>query len=142
MTEPKEPKPITYEATLDVRFGDLDAYGHVNSKNYLDFIISSRWIFLERVQGISAQNLIDRGLGFFLTKSEMSYKRPIHGSCQIYCSSYVTGIEGAKIFVAFSIQSLDRKTLHSNGTIEFTTIDLKLNKPRKFPEEDRKLFFL
>ena len=36
-------KPIVYRSELNVRFAELDPYGHVNSTHYLDYIISSRF---------------------------------------------------------------------------------------------------
>ena len=40
--------PIIYENELQVRFSDLDGYGHMNSNVYADLLATSRLLFLEK----------------------------------------------------------------------------------------------
>ena len=75
--------PIIYKNTIRARFNDLDPYGHVNSSVYLDYIISSRWNYLENELGMSMTEAIRKGVGFYLINSNMNYKRPINGMEEI-----------------------------------------------------------
>ena len=38
---------IIYENQLQIRFSDLDGYGHMNSNIYADLLATSRLLFLE-----------------------------------------------------------------------------------------------
>ena len=67
-------KPIIYEAEVEVRFDDLDSYGHVNSSRYLDYVITSRWKFAQANLSYSVQSLHDRGAGVYLTRSPLRTK--------------------------------------------------------------------
>jgi acyl-CoA thioesterase FadM len=41
-------KPVEFDYSLDVRFDDLDSYGHVNSTRYLDYVSTARLLYMER----------------------------------------------------------------------------------------------
>ena len=134
-------KPIVYKATLPIRFSDLDPYGHVNSTHYLDYVISARWQFAKESLNVTDRSLIDKGVGFYLAKAQMAFKRPIAGAGAIIATSHVKEIADARLFVPFEIRSADDKTLHSDGLLEFLVVDLSTNKPLSCPPWVHALFF-
>jgi acyl-CoA thioester hydrolase len=134
-------KPIVYEATLPVRFSDLDPYGHVNSTHYLDYVISARWAFARDRLNVTDRSLIEKKIGFYLAKAQTAFKRPILGSGSIVAKSHVAEIADARLFVPFEIRSADLATLHSDGVLEFLVIDLTTSKPIPCPDWVRALFF-
>jgi acyl-CoA thioester hydrolase len=134
-------KPISYEATLPIRFSDLDPYGHVNSTHYLDYVISARWAFARERLNVTERTLGEKKVGFYLAKAQMAFKRPIAGGGTIVAKSHVQEIADARLIVPFEIRSADRETLHSDGVLEFLVIDLGTNKPMSCPDWVRGLFF-
>ena len=132
--------PIVYSDTLKVRFSDLDPYGHVNSAFFLDYVISSRWNFLEKKLGVSAQDLIDKGLGFYLIKSEINYKRAIKGATEIRIESHASGVKRTKLYITFSMHNSENKVC-SDGTLEFAIMNLKSGMPQGFPDWATYLFW-
>jgi acyl-CoA thioester hydrolase len=135
-------KPILYKSNLPVRFSDLDPYGHVNSTHYLDYVISARWVFALDQLHITDRSLVERGVGFYLAKAEIAFKRPILGTGSLAVSSHVSEVDGARLFVPFDIRSSDESTLHADGRLEFLVMDLASRKPTACPDWVRALFFV
>src|SRR5690606_10927219 len=134
-------KPILYKVEMGIRFDDLDPYMHVNSSKYLDYVISSRWNFADQVLGVTLNSLVKRGVGFYLTKSIMNFKKPIAKVQNVTIESLVTNVEGAMLYVDYRITDGDQK-VYSDGSLHICTIDLKTNAPTSLPEDLYNLFFM
>ena len=142
-TTPKvQPKPIVYDTTVEVRFSDYDLYGHVNLKNYFDYLVVSRWQYhLERF-GIGIDEYIKKGLGFFISNTNINYKRPIlGGQNRIRVRSHITSVDRAKVTARFEILSTQNDVVHCEGTFEFFCVDMKTGRPTNLPEWTLPYFF-
>lgn len=127
-------KPIIYEADVEVRFDDLDPYGHVNSSRYLDLVITSRWKFAESNLDYTVLTLIDRGVGMYLTRSLLHYRQPVHGIQSVWIRSYVKHIKACAIVtVSFKIMNLQQEIIYAEGEMDFSTIDMVTQKPVSLP---------
>ena len=135
-------KPIEYADTLDIRFSDLDSYGHVNSKHYVDLVSTARLNFMSKDMKTKVSDVTGRGIGFYMTKSTMFYKRPINGLQKVRAVSHVQDIRDQKVLIIpFSIVSENRETVFSEGVLEFALIDLKTNRSTSAPDWILDLFF-
>ena len=130
---------IVYHGEINVRFNDLDPYGHVNASIFLDYIISSRWSFLEKELQVTVDELIKKGLGFFLVNSNINYLKPIYGNSLITVDSWVTVVDKASLTVEFEITNQSKKTV-STGSLVFAIIDLKTKHPMSLPKWAEYLF--
>jgi YbgC/YbaW family acyl-CoA thioester hydrolase len=133
--------PISYTAEVSVRFADLDPYGHVNATNYLDYVVTARWAYAKERFDVTDKTFIERKVGFFMTRADQSFKRPIVGVQKVVASSFVREVADAKLWVPYTLKSLDGKTTFSEGTLEFMCIDLTTNKPTNMPDWVKPLFF-
>lgn len=129
-----------YTDTIKTRFNDLDAYGHVNSSQYLDYVVSSRWHYCEMNLNISAKDLLQKNLGFYLINSNINYKRSIHGPSEIKIRSWVSKNESKYLTVDFVIEDKDDKLL-SDGQLKFAVMDLKLGRTQALPDWAKTLFW-
>ena len=139
-------EPIIYEWKLDVRSNDLDRYDHVAAPVYLDYIFTSRWHFIKENFGLSNDDFVKKGLGFFTARSEMNYKRPITGATSIVCRSHVEEIrrDGKEVVVTFEIVSASKSTVHCEGKLFFAVVDLhhpERPTPCTLPEWTYEYFF-
>ena len=132
--------PIIYKNTIRARFNDLDPYGHVNSSVYLDYIISSRWNYLENELGMSMTEAIRKGVGFYLINSNMNYKRPINGMEEIEIKSWVSNLEDTVLTVDYTINNQKGKII-SDGVLKFSIIDLITLRPQTLPDFVKPLFW-
>lgn len=125
-----ERKPIAYNGLAEIRFSDLDQYGHVNSKHYLDVVLTLRLNFMHESCGMSVEEVTQRGYGFYLTRSTIQYRRSIIGLQKVMIKSHVAEVKQGKVLVVpFEIRSRDESVLHSVGELEFVIVDLASQKP-------------
>ena len=133
--------PINYVTELVVRFADLDPYGHVNATNYLDYVISGRWLYAKEHLGVTADDFIKKGVGFFMTESRVEYRRSINGVQRLTVSSFVSRVEDNYKFVSFSIKSHDQSRTFCTGELKFAIMDLTTMKTQPMPDWVMAYFF-
>jgi YbgC/YbaW family acyl-CoA thioester hydrolase len=134
--------PIDYKECVDIRFSDLDFYGHVNSKHYVDFVSTARLVFLADKMKFPVEKVVDRGISFYMTKSAINYRRPIVGLQKVTVSSHVAEVRDNKILVIpFSISSLDQKNIFADGVLEFAIVDVNTKRSTALTEWLERLFF-
>jgi acyl-CoA thioester hydrolase len=133
--------PIIYDGFVEARFSELDPYGHVNSKHFLDYVISTRWSYLEKKLKMTSDELIKKGLGFFLKRSEINYKKPVAGGMLLYVSSHVEKAEDATLVIHFKIQDEGKQKLFADGELHFAVMDLVKLRPQALPEWVHEYFY-
>ena len=133
-------KPIIYEEFIDVRFSDLDPYNHVNSNLYMEYVLTSRWIFAKKHFDLTADELVKKGIGFYIKQSLVKYKRPIIGYPKIFVTSHISKYEGPLLQISFEIRSEDKSILHSEGVIDAIAMDLNTIKPNPLPDWAERYF--
>lgn len=69
--------PFRHRVTIDVRFADTDAMGHVNNANYLTYVEIARVAYYEQVTG-NALPIGTHGAeeGMILAEIRMTYRSP------------------------------------------------------------------
>jgi len=60
---------------IDIRYGDLDAQGHVNAARYMTFIEHARIAYLQTLNLWTGNSFLD--IGVILADAQMTYKAPI-----------------------------------------------------------------
>jgi len=135
-------KPISYSELIDIRFSDLDMYGHVNSKHYIDIVSTARLIFVAEKMKMPIEEVTKRGVGFFMTKSSVNYKRPINGLQKVLAKSHVSEIrENRTLIVPFSISTAVGDVTFADGVLEFALIDMNMKRGMEAPAWLVDLFF-
>lgn len=134
--------PIVYDDLVDIRFSDLDHYNHVNSKHYIDLLSTARLNFLARELKMPIEKVTEKGIGFFMVKSTVNYKKPIVGLQKIRAISFVREIKDERILIIpFELKTEDRSKIFSDGVLEFAIIDMKTTKITIAPDWILNLFF-
>ena len=134
--------PIEYSDVLDIRFSDLDSYGHVNSKHYVDLVSTSRLNFMAKEMQTKISEVTEKGIGFFMTKSTINYRRPITGLRKVRSRSHVQEIRERKtLIIPFSVTAVDDEGIFCDGVLEFAIIDLTTNRSTPAPNWILDLFF-
>lgn len=127
-------KPIRYDYVLDIRFSDLDPYGHLNSTLYLDLINTSRMLYLERERGFSIADVVKRGIGFYMTRANQEFLKSVKGFQKLRAVTEVSDVQGGKLTIPYELKSEDGEKLYSKGILEYAVIDLKTQKPTDLPD--------
>ena len=134
-------KPLVYSQLMDVRFADMDPYGHVSSGRYLDLVIGSRFMFFSNYFETPIEELAKKDLGFFTSKLEINFIRPISGVGQVLVESFIEILEPGKQRVVFEIKRpADNKTFASGSYLEHP-VNISAKKPQPLPEWSYQYFF-
>jgi YbgC/YbaW family acyl-CoA thioester hydrolase len=122
-------EPIIYEADVEVRFDDMDPYGHVNASRYLDLVITSRWKFAESHLDYTIHTLLERGVGMYLTRSLLHYRQPICGVQSVHVRSFAKHVKANSIVtVSFKVLSQQQDICYAEGEMDLSTIDIESQK--------------
>jgi len=126
-------KSILYEDQIEVRFSELDPYGHLNAQHYLDYVLTSRWSFIRKRFGLTAKDFVKKGLGFFLNHFSIDFFKPISEGQTVTVQSRATDVKGEKILVEYTLSVPSLDLLFARGRLELTTINLVSLKPEPLP---------
>ena len=112
-----------------VRFGDIDAQGHVNQAVYPTYFESGRVaIFRDKSLGIGVP-----GATFVLVRIEVDYLKELHWPASIEVGSGVAEFGRSSFKMA---QAVFRDGVcHAAGRATLVCIDLQTRKARPIPEE-------
>jgi acyl-CoA thioesterase FadM len=125
---------IVYDGTIQVRFSDLDAYGHLTATQYVEMVGTSRLLVLEERFGISMKMLVEKGIGFYLTRTVVNYRKPVKGLVKIRQRSFVASHEGAGVLIHFEVLNEAADVTHADGELTYVTVDLRTGKPVPVPD--------
>jgi acyl-CoA thioester hydrolase len=67
-----------HRRSVDVRFGDTDAMGHVNNAVYLSYAEAARLAWWSDVTGETIVREGDRTEGLILAEAEIAFRSPVH----------------------------------------------------------------
>ena len=111
---------------MSVRWGDMDARGHVNNTLYFRYFESSR-ISLFRSLNLYEEPT-DVKIGPILSFQSCNYKAPLTYPDRIYVGAKIDTIEGSKITIKHSIVSKKQKRLVSEGEAHIIWYDYENQK--------------
>ncbi|MFS3127852.1 acyl-CoA thioesterase [Nocardioides sp. Bht2] len=120
---------------LQVRFSDVDAYGHVNNVKYFEYFQEARIGYITHV----AHDGSDIGVQFVVAQCDVDYKTPILFRGEPYVvQSWVSHV-GRSSFVMESV-ILDGDVMLSRARVVMVTFDSKTQSAVPAPERVRQLF--
>lgn len=114
------PTAPLFRAILDVRWGDMDAFNHVNNAQYLRYLEEARVQWLAAIPGMS---LNDR-IAPVLVASHVNYRRPIEWPNEILVELFIEKIGGSSLTMGHRMRSSpDESVLYSDGEVVMVWID-------------------
>lgn len=129
------PAAFQFSTTIDIRFADLDAYGHVNNAIYFTYLEHARVKMFQEYFGA----FLDSSLLFLVVRAECDYRLPITLNDSLQITLKVEQLRHSSFTFAY--------LLHDGGGREFATAktvmvgyDPKAKKPAALPAEIRQTF--
>ena len=133
--------PIVYTKPMDVRFSDMDPYGHVSTGRYMDILIASRYSFFTNYFKIPIEELSKNDLGFFTSHLEINYHRPITKVFEVLAESTMKIVEPGKDIISFALKRVDDGKVFASGHYSEHSVKLSTGKPQPIPDWALKYFF-
>jgi acyl-CoA thioester hydrolase len=121
-----------YSTPIDLRFSDLDLYGHVNSAVYFTYLETAR----VRLFRESFQELTDQGIFIVVGRAECDYKYPILLNNTVVVSTWVSRIGTTSFDLSYHIHDNDDRTF-ATAVTTMVCIDSVKKIPIAIPERLR-----
>jgi acyl-CoA thioester hydrolase len=128
-------------ARLEVRYGDLDPYGHVNNAVYLEFfeeIRISYWRALADLAGIEELEAGDvPGARYVIAETTVRFKAPVFLSDTLHGAARVCTVGNRSYAMEFELRtgdSFEAGALAAEGSAAHVFFDPKTNEVRPRPD--------
>jgi acyl-CoA thioester hydrolase len=120
-----------FQLALQVRWGDMDAFNHVNNAQYLRYLEEARVRWLESLPGVSLRDRIAP----VLAASNVNYRTPIGWPSEIVVELFLERIGTKSITVSHRMLSgSDESVLYSDGNVVMVWVDSQTGTSVPLPE--------
>ncbi len=124
-----------FESEIAVRPDDIDLYQHVHSTRYLDYVLAARFDQMERCYGMGMAEFARRGLGWFMTSAQISFKRPLGLGDHMIVRTWIDSFTSHGCRVPFQIERSDTRKLSCEGVCDYVLVTLPEGKPTPLPAD-------
>ncbi|KUJ69277.1 thioesterase [Streptomyces albus subsp. albus] len=120
-----------YECPL--RWGDMDAFGHVNNVEYLRYLEEARVDFIWRLAPGDGSDAFTGGV--VVARHEIDYLKPlVHRHAPVIIETWVTKISAAFMTLAYEIK--DEEAVYARASTVLVPYDLAAGRPRRVTREE------
>jgi acyl-CoA thioester hydrolase len=128
---PGLPGGLVARVVISVRWGDMDAFNHVNNAQYLRYLEEARVQWLASIPGMSLSGPVSP----VLVASNVNYRRPIEWPNEIAVELFVEKIGNSSLTMGHRMFSAaDSTVLYSDGNVVMVWIDTQTGKSVRVPE--------
>ena len=123
----------TFETLLSVRPDDIDMNQHVHSSRYQDYVLAACFDQMARCYGMSMDEFVQLGFGWFVNTSHIEYKRPLRLGDQCRVRTRVESFDRTGVRIGFKILRCSDGKLSCQGWCEYTLITLSTGRAVEIP---------
>ncbi|MFN7313089.1 MAG: acyl-CoA thioesterase [Bacteroidota bacterium] len=123
-----------YETLLRVRPDDIDMFQHVHSAKYIDYVLAARYDQMERCYNNPMEDYLKQGLGWVVNSCTIHFKRPLKLKDEMVVRTRITEVRKYDVTVEFEIVHATTKKLCSNGSFQYTFIQLSDGRAKEIPD--------
>ncbi len=123
-----------YSIPIELRFADLDAYGHVNNATYFTYLETARTkLFYDKFIEFMNQSLL-----FLVVKAECEYKLPIELEDEVIVSLEMARVGNSSFDISYVLHNGNGKVFGLAKTV-MVCYDGKAKKTTRIPESFKQL---
>ena len=129
-----EQRKLVHTERIEIRWGDMDAMGHVNNTVYFRYMEQARIGWFE--------SLLPRGeawsaIGIVIVNASCNFKKPINypGTVEVRVFAGAPGGSSVPTFYELRVNEL----LYADGAATVVFVDAAKQKPLRIPDHIRKL---
>jgi acyl-CoA thioester hydrolase len=127
-----EEKTFVHESIIPIRWGDMDAFGHVNNAVYFRYIEQARINWLESL-GLS---FTQDEQGVVVVNAFCNYMKPVEYPADLIIKTYIANPTRVGLDT-FNVMSLvgDPETIRATSGATIVWVDFKTQKAASWPAE-------
>jgi len=130
-----ENKTLAYSMVVPIRWGDMDAMGHVNNTLYLRYMETARI----QMMGESGFPIRPTGVGFIIANVFCNFIRQLEYPGDVLVKCYVGAIGRSSFDLYHELLRTDGgDTVYANGGATMVWIDIAKQKSQPMPDELRR----
>ncbi len=124
-----------YAVDIQIRWSDMDAYGHVNNVEFLRLLEDAR-VYAFRDWFGQERSLLNEGI--LVARQEIDYLAPLtFNYAPARISVWCCRISGASFDVGYAVKQPDEDVTFAVAETTLVAYDLKAGKPRRLNEFER-----
>ena len=115
---------------IEVRFADLDAYGHVNNAVYFTYLETARTrLFMDRFLALKGRDLL-----LLVARAECDYQKPIALNDRVIADVEIERVGRSSFDLAYTLHDGEGKTYATARTV-MVCFDAGLGRTVEVPKE-------
>jgi acyl-CoA thioester hydrolase len=128
-------KKLVHTERIAIRWGDMDAMGHVNNTVYFRFMEQARIGWFD---ALVPEEEAWKSTGIVIANASCNFKRPFNypGTVEVKVFTGVPG--GSSVPTFYELILSENQIIHADGEATVVFIDMTTQKPVRIPEEIRK----
>jgi len=125
-----------YVTHCQIRWSDMDAFGHVNNARYLTLFEEARTDLVARVAG--REGLTGLMTGVVVARHEIDYLRPIdYQPDPVRIDTWIVLVRNASFTVAYEMFDHDGGAVVARSRTLMVPFDLERQRPRRLAAEEK-----
>jgi acyl-CoA thioester hydrolase len=130
------PEGFRHHILIQVRWGDMDALGHVNNAKYLSYLELAR---IDYCETLSLWNGDLSSTGLIMARIELDYKLPLTAGDDVHVFTRCSRLGNRSLDTEQLIVRVEDGTLHvaAQSTITVVAYDYQTNRSTPIPSEWR-----
>lgn len=126
---------LAFTSNMALRWGDMDAYGHVNNTLYFRYMEQARVDYLASL-GVTVQ---PRGVAPVLVSTSCTFLIPLTFPGVVEIRMYIGSLGRSSVPTTYEIRRQGDDTLYASGEAKIVWMDVASGKSAPIPDELRRL---
>ncbi len=129
-------KKLVHVERIPIRWGDMDAMGHVNNTVYFRYMEQARIGWFD---ALVPREAAWKSTALVIANASCNFKRPINYPGTVEVKLYVGVPGGSSVPTYYELRVDQESAIYADGEATVVFIDLQTQKPTRIPDEIRDL---
>lgn len=125
--------PIIIE--LDVAWGEMDSYAHVNNVVYFRYFENARIAYLDRIGWLASMQ--EKGLGPIVASTQARFRKPVSHPDHLLVGARITEIQNDRVTFEYRLVSTKLNAVACEGQAVVVSYDYRAGAKAPIPEPIR-----
>ena len=128
-------KKLVHTERIAIRWGDMDAMGHVNNTVYFRYMEQARISWFD---ALVPEDEAWKSTGIVIANASCNFKRPFSYPGTVEVKVYTGPLGGSSVPTFYEMLLENQETIYADGEATVVFIDMKTQKPVRIPEDIRR----
>ena len=130
-----EDKRLVHVERIPIRWGDMDAMGHVNNTVYFRYMEQARIGWFD---ALVPEEAAWKSTGIVIANASCNFKRPMNYPGTVEVKVYTGTLGGSSVPTFYELLLVENQIIYADGEATVVFIDMKTQKPVRIPEDIRR----